>query len=764
MTPKKDDTFNPFNTMDEDSTGSSANSQPDYHSAKPKEQYNSGDDSQGPNKVGWGSSQEGDESIVAEWENQTSESEKFKPDWGKDYEPKNSSSQAQEDDETPPIGPLERKLEDRRIENPHNDFNDDLNMKSWREDHSDAAEASNPFQEGYDPDFDQPAWEPEYKEDKEEKKGLFGRVKEWYGRYFGGQEKESYFNEKISPSVDPDSIPQNILSRDDASFWQAGVGVLREERLYDEKVIGPSLDDVTADDSFLTKDELKDDDATPNKAQETFGEIEDFGATYQDKSRPKKDIPPRSPDMLDDGEDTQDSIDLDDIRGPKSRPSPDESSKKPKSQSELFREAVEQETQGTMPGMTGQVIDPRRWSAADVEGFLRDEAGLDYNVIKLVGRGGFGHVWLLENEQGKRAIKLLPYKVDESEWRVISEALREGAVTTGLNHPNIVKAYQRGRFIGGGREVHYILMEYLEGLDMKKVYINRPSIDELQAQNPSLIRIIEDNGPVNRSVPEELRTGRMINLAKNFQSAGSGVYQLHRINLGWFDGKPLNIMICNDGNVKIMDFGLTRGGTTTGSSGGGTPKYAHADQVSKKFVDPKTGKVNTQLDIYSLSLSLLDCALGRDTDVGDYIQINPTWRIRDPESCIETARAEIPDPLLVKVIEKGLSSQYPSARAMCTDLQSVVNANTQSYDLVLNRAISTENKGDIRRAIALYEQAAGLAENDHQKGKAFFYLGNAQLNAGMEEEAAEAHKVAAEKDTSYRGLVDKIWKGLRKII
>jgi len=176
-----------------------------------------------------------------------------------------------------------------------------------------------------------------------------------------------------------------------------------------------------------------------------------------------------------------------------------------------------------------------------------------YSILRLLGRGGMGVVYLAENPSLRRrvAVKLLPR---ELAWDPARQQLfrREAQILAALNHPNIATIYTLEETEG----VAFLTMEYVPG--------------------KTLAEMLAD-GPLG--VDEAMRIGRAI--ARALESAHeSGV--VHR------DLKPLNIMVTPRGQVKILDFGLARtvgAPVTTGTAGPETPPRAGADPAGAPGAD-----------------------------------------------------------------------------------------------------------------------------------------------------------------------------------
>ncbi|MBW1798703.1 MAG: serine/threonine protein kinase, partial [Deltaproteobacteria bacterium] len=198
----------------------------------------------------------------------------------------------------------------------------------------------------------------------------------------------------------------------------------------------------------------------------------------------------------------------------------------------------------------------------------------DYEIIKSLGRGGFGSVWKAKSSTGNIvALKILnPQVLDNA--RVVKKFFHEAMILAKLDHPNICKLME---FFPDGNN-YAIVMEYVEGVELKKLLKNQ------EGQLPL--------DQANKIAGQALLA---------FQYAHeNGI--LHR------DIKPANIMINNDGDSKIMDFGIAKISTTA------THDTA-AKMLSVHYVPPERFDqkkvIDARSDIYSLALVFYEIYAGR---------------------------------------------------------------------------------------------------------------------------------------------------------
>ena len=203
-----------------------------------------------------------------------------------------------------------------------------------------------------------------------------------------------------------------------------------------------------------------------------------------------------------------------------------------------------------------------------------------YQVIEELGHGGMGRVYkVYDNDvMEKIALKLLKPEI-AFDRETIERFSNELKLARKISHRNVCRMFDLGR--AGGTT--FITMEYVPGQDLK--------------------RLIRQTGP--------LGTGRAISIAEQLCE---GLAEAHRLGVIHRDLKPQNIMVDEDGNARIMDFGIARslrGKAITGAGVMiGTPDYMSPEQVDGKDVDQRS-------DIYSLGIILYEMLTGRVPFEGD---------------------------------------------------------------------------------------------------------------------------------------------------
>ena len=195
-----------------------------------------------------------------------------------------------------------------------------------------------------------------------------------------------------------------------------------------------------------------------------------------------------------------------------------------------------------------------------------------YRLLSRLGTGGMAEVWAAEDtELGRQvALKMLHSRL-AADQDFVERFRREASAAAGLQHPNVVSVYDRGESQG----TYYIAMEYLRGASLK-----------------DLVR----RGPLDAGYAVEL-------VVQVLRAAGFA----HRRGIVHRDLKPHNVMLDDEGRVKVTDFGIARAGasdmTETGSIMG-TAQYLSPEQAQGHAVTPAS-------DIYSIGVMLFELLTGR---------------------------------------------------------------------------------------------------------------------------------------------------------
>ena len=259
-----------------------------------------------------------------------------------------------------------------------------------------------------------------------------------------------------------------------------------------------------------------------------------------------------------------------------------------------------------------------------------------YRIMRKLGSGGMANVYLAEDQElGRRvALKLLNDR-HAADDQFVERFRREAQSAAGLNHPNIVSIFDRGRAEG----TYYIAMEYLDGRTLKELLVR--------------------NGPT--PIPIAIDYARQILGALSFA---------HRNGIIHRDIKPHNIVVGGDGRLKVTDFGIARSGASQMTEAGsivGTAQYLSPEQARGAPVDPRS-------DLYSLGIVLYEMLTGNVPFTGDTpveIAMKHLSQIPEPPSKL---RPEVPhdlDAVVMRALAKEPDQRYGSTEEMDADLARV---------------------------------------------------------------------------------------------
>lgn len=259
-----------------------------------------------------------------------------------------------------------------------------------------------------------------------------------------------------------------------------------------------------------------------------------------------------------------------------------------------------------------------------------------YKILKKLGAGGMATVYLAEDQElGRRiAIKILNAK-HASDKQFVERFRREASSAAGLSHPNIVQVYDRGNAEG----TYYIAMEVIEGLSLKELVLER--------------------GP--SPIPVAVNYARQILAALRFA---------HRNGVVHRDIKPHNVLVNDEGRVKVTDFGIARAGASEMTEVGsiiGTAQYLSPEQARGAPVDDRS-------DLYSVGVLLYELLTGEAPYNGDTpVEIAMKHLSAVPEAP-STKRPEVPtelDSVVLRALAKNPDDRYQSAEEMDADLNAI---------------------------------------------------------------------------------------------
>ena len=353
-----------------------------------------------------------------------------------------------------------------------------------------------------------------------------------------------------------------------------------------------------------------------------------------------------------------------------------------------------------------------------------------YLVLARIGRGGMGVVYRAEDERLEREVALKVLRSDLAhDLDARQRFVREAKAAARLAHPGIVAVLDQGLDHTEGREeTAYLVMELVQGRTLRD--------------------LVHDRGL--------LTPGEALDVTEKVLDA---LAEAHRKGVLHRDVKPANVLIGDDGRVKVADFGLARTATAAGAASAGsgaellgTAEYLAPEQVARGIADARS-------DIYGVGVLLFEMLTGTPPYTGD-APVRIAYRhVYDdapaPSSLVETLPAEVDDLVLgamakdpddrpadagamlaaVRATRAALTPEQLSARGERPDLggddghtvrldlagAAVRPGDTGTLD-VAARAADTDQPGDRRRSRTVLGMIAVLVVLALAAGASWFFL------------------------------------------
>jgi len=261
-----------------------------------------------------------------------------------------------------------------------------------------------------------------------------------------------------------------------------------------------------------------------------------------------------------------------------------------------------------------------------------------YQILEKVGEGGMGVVYKAQDTKLDRlvALKFLPEHVSVGSAD-LERFIQEAKAASALNHPNILTIYD---FIED-QEQSFIAMELVEGESLKT-------------------KIVEAKEKGSR-----LPISQVLDYA--YQIA-QGLFKAHEKGIVHRDVKSDNIMVTNDGLIKIMDFGLAKlkgkAGMTRAGSTVGTPAYMSPEQI-------QGDEVNEQADIWSFGVVLFELLTGEHPFHGEHESAMMYSITNEDPKPLGNLRSEVPfelQQIIERCMKKDRSQRYASMSQILLDI------------------------------------------------------------------------------------------------
>jgi eukaryotic-like serine/threonine-protein kinase len=293
-----------------------------------------------------------------------------------------------------------------------------------------------------------------------------------------------------------------------------------------------------------------------------------------------------------------------------------------------------------------------------------------YQVGELLGYGGMAEVHRGRDLRLGRDVAIKMLRTDLARDATFQERFRrEAQNSAALNHPAIVAVYDTGEEISStGEKLPFIVMEFVNGQTLKEVLAQEQRLPVRRA-----LEIIAD-----------------ICAALEFS---------HRHGIIHRDIKPGNVMITQNGQVKVMDFGIARalasGATTMTQTSAviGTAQYLSPEQARGESVDARS-------DVYAAGCVLFELLVGHPPFVGDSPVSVAYQHVREepkaPSDIVPGIPADV-DAIVLKALAKNPANRYQSAQEMRADALRAVAGRPVLATPVMNEAETMAMQGATQR-------------------------------------------------------------------
>lgn len=266
-----------------------------------------------------------------------------------------------------------------------------------------------------------------------------------------------------------------------------------------------------------------------------------------------------------------------------------------------------------------------------------------YEILEKIGTGGMSDVYKAKCHKLNRfvAVKVLKQEFSENA-NFVSKFQTEAQAAAGLAHPNIVNVYDVGEENG----IHYIVMELVEGITLKKYIEKKARLSYKEAVSIAI-------------------------------QVSMGIEAAHNNHIIHRDIKPQNIIISKDGKVKVTDFGIAKAATsnTITSNVMGSVHYTSPEQARGGYSDEKS-------DIYSLGVTMFEMLTGRVPFNGETTVAIAIKHIQEDLPSPKEYVPEIPnsvEDIVLKCCQKSPDRRYQSMGELIADLKQSLMTPDESF-------------------------------------------------------------------------------------
>ena len=302
-----------------------------------------------------------------------------------------------------------------------------------------------------------------------------------------------------------------------------------------------------------------------------------------------------------------------------------------------------------------------------------------YQIIKSIGEGGMANVYLAYDTILDRdvAVKVLRGDLSNDE-KFVRRFQREALNASSLSHPNIVEVYD----VGDDNGQYFIVMEYIEGKNLKDLIKKRGKL--------TVSEVVDIMSQISDGL-----------------SVAHDSYIIHR------DIKPQNIMILENGMVKITDFGIAMAMNATQltqtNSVMGSVHYLPPEQASGKGSTLKS-------DIYSMGILMYELLTGVLPYRGENAVEIALKHLKEPFPSIREELEDLPqsvENIILKSTAKNPKNRYNDARAMYEDLKTCLDESRLNEEKMEYQY--PELDSDNKKFTKQVENAISVEEDDNSE-------------------------------------------------
>ncbi|SFQ16847.1 serine/threonine protein kinase [Lachnospiraceae bacterium XBB1006] len=348
-----------------------------------------------------------------------------------------------------------------------------------------------------------------------------------------------------------------------------------------------------------------------------------------------------------------------------------------------------------------------------------------YEIIEKIGAGGMSDVYkAMDNLLGRNvAIKVLKNEYSE-DVNFLTKFRTEAQSAASLENPNIVSIYD----VGNENKMHYIVMEYVEGITLK-TYIEKK---------------------------ERIGYKEAISIA--IQTC-NGIRAAHNKNIIHRDIKPQNIIISTEGKVKVTDFGIARAATsnTINSDVMGSVHYTSPEQARNGYVDVKS-------DIYSLGIVMYEMVTGRVPFNGDSAVAVALQHLQEEIIRPSAFTPDLPislEKIILKCTQKSPDRRYASVDELIADLKKALINPDEDFVVLESIPLREATRVITEQEVEQIQQGARKHEetrNEVPRKEAFEHReGMTEEEEPEEDEDAPLMNPKMEKAVTIMGIVAAVF-------